>query len=350
MTSSRLRRALSAVLLTASVVLPLAVAQSAEALAPTATGWWSFATRDGLPQPPSPPDVQDGDLLVQGGGPSGTQAGTDAPPSAVAAVRFVVPSGSTVTALRLQVGDNAVASDVRAYATPPTWQPAQGGPLQDAPQPDRSRFSKGVLQAGVLVFPDVARLLPRSGILSVVLLPGSVDRVVLKKPTATALAVTAPPTAQESAPAPSGAQPAQPAMAATAQPAAVEGSTDVAAAPPLSAGGSPALPPADPPAPGQQPALASPPDTTAPAAPAAAVPEPQASAARNLPAADDTRTRYFAAAEAVLVLALFGLLGWGPLGRLAASVPTAGPLAAPSPDERGVGRFVRARTGRPVRL
>ena len=153
-----LRTAVALALLAAPV---LGLAAAAHADAPAAAGWWNFATRDGLPQPPPPPDVNDGDLLVQAGDPSGASTGSadgNVTPSAVAAVRFIVPAGAAVGPLSFKVASGATAMDVRAYATSDPWKPVQNGPLAKAPAPNRSRYSLGVLTGTTLVFAD--RLVP----------------------------------------------------------------------------------------------------------------------------------------------------------------------------------------------
>jgi hypothetical protein len=63
--------------------------------------------------------------------------------------------------------------------------------------------------------------------------------------------------------------------------------------------------------------------------------------------AADQRTRYLVALEALLVIVTFGLLGWGPLSRLAGLT---GHVPAEASSMRGVGRFVRERSGEVVRL
>lgn len=338
----------------ALVAVPLVgSALPAAAQAPVQTGWWNFATREGAPQPPAPPDVAEGDLLVQAGDPSGLSVGrTDASatPSAVAALRFTVPAGATVGAMSFEVAGGATASDVRAYATTDAWEPVQNGPLTKAPTADRSRFSQGVLTGSTLVFADIAGLVPESGELSVVLLPGTVDRVVLRKPGPDALAVTA-----GSAAAPPASFPAATDAGSGSAPVAEPGG-GTAFSPDTSFGPGAALTPglADAPV---LPGPVLPPVGAAPvvAAPGAAAPQapvalPAASAvALSLP--NDTRTRYLAAAEAVLVLMTFGLFGWGPFARLSALVgPPRSPPAAPGEIVRGIGRFAKAREGQVVRL
>ena len=325
----------------------LGLATAGHADAPTAAGWWNFATRDGLPQPPPPPDVNDGDLLVQAGDPSGASTGSadgNVTPSAVAAVRFTIPTGASVGPLSFEVASGATAMDVRAYATSDPWKPVQNGPLAKAPAPNRSRYSLGVLSGTTLVFADISRLVPDEGPLSVVILPGATDRVVLRKPGPASLKVTSTSTGGTG----TTAAPPPPVTGSTGSTGSSNG------APSDISGAGTALPPALPEigAP-QAPAVAAPGGGTPVLAPPVAG-QPGASAQRPAArpvAANDVDTRYLAAAEAVLVVVTFGLLGWGPLARLAALTGNAPDKPAQNaPAVRGVGRFVGPRDGAAVRL
>lgn len=297
-----------------------------------AQGWWNEFHQSGQPAPPAPPDVGADDLLLQGGDPGRLLASDQPPaPSALGALRFQVAPGAEVGALVLQVGAGAQAADVRAYPTSSAWKAVQDGPIKDAPVPDFARFSTGRLSAdgATLTFPDIGRLVTEGGLLSVVLLPGAADRVVVHKPAPTALAVAAPAPAAEVSP-----SPASP--AATAAPA-----PEPVAAAPLVGGFAPPL------------AVAS----DQPVAPAVVspgvVPQPVAAAPATTTARvtrrivpDDNRGRLAVAVEALLVLVFFGLLGQGPLAVLA-RLTGAGEAAA---VQRGVGRFTAARVGLAPRL
>jgi hypothetical protein len=340
-----LARAAAALALIGTPLVGFAAAAHADA--PVGTGWWNFATRAGLPQPPAPPDVNDGDLLVQAGDPSGATTGSaegTSTPSAVAAVRFTIPAGSSVGPLSFDVPSGATAMDVRAYATPDSWKPVQNGQLADAPIPNRSRYSLGVLTGTTLVFADINRLLPDTGALSVVILPGTTDRVVLRKPGPGSLTVTPGPasttTSFGTSPPPTTEAPGPPNAAAPAA-----GEPGTARAPIL-----PSTSPLQAPAiggPADIPPVAVAPPVTAPLSDS---PQPVAVRA-PLALSPDVRTRYFAAAEAVLVLITFGLFGWGPFARLALLVGS-GEDVPPSSGQpvRGVGRFSRPRDGKFVRL
>ena len=327
--------------------LLVAVAGTALAQAPQATGWWSFASQSGQNAPP-PPDMSDGDLLVQGGdlGGSAPDLGLPTSPTALAALRFVLIDGAEVGALTLQVGSGARATDVRAYPVKKDdWQPSQGGPLGEAPEADPRRYSAGVVNADgtALVFRDISRLVPDDGSpLSVVLVPAASDRVVIKKPAANALAVTEPA---------SGSAVPDPATFGP-PPSSSEGAA--------SGGGSAGLPGfsgdragagsfgGDPGAPVALAPQAAAPGTTPPVVAGAPVAGSSAAELALARLRADTRTRYLVGLEALLVLLTFGLLGWGPFRRLA---PLTG--QPPEPDEgraRGVGRFARVRSGAVVRL
>lgn len=296
----------------------------AAADAPLAAGWWNLAHQ--AVAPPAPPDVGPTDLLVQGG----------PQPSAVAALRFVVPDGAGVGPLVLPLAEGGAPARAEAVLACPTttaWEPAANGAWAAAPTWSCERSSAAVLAAdgASLVVPDIVRLVTEDGTLSFALVPGPSDRVVLAAPPATALLVTPP--------APAAPPPAVPAAPAPAAPAAAF----PAVAPP------PAFNPAVAPFVPQAPAVALPPPQVGPAPPPVAVvrtvvdaaPSTTPSAAAR-PATDDSRTRWILAANALLVLAFFGLLGVGPFGRLAGL--TGQPV--PSPDRpRGIGRFASVRTG-----
>lgn len=310
------------------------VPATAQAQGADAQGWWSEFHQSGQPTPPAPPDVAADDLLLQGGDAARQLPATGVvdqtpSPSAVGALRFTVAPGSEVGALVVTVAAGAQAADVRAYPAQGAWVPVQAGAIQDAPKPDLSRYSAGRLSAdgATLDFPDIGRLVTDQGLLSVVLVPGPADRVVVHKPPATALSVTAPvdPGAPELA-APSTPQPQVPDPAR----ALVLAPVGIAVAPQLQALPAPAAP-----------TVIGPGVAPVPAAPVAN----QAAATRRL-VADDARSRIVVLLELLLVTAFFGLLGQGPLALL--SRLTGQP--AEVDEARGVGRFRTGRTGRAPRL
>lgn len=298
----------------------------ARAAAPDAAGWWNTAHRAAVRvTPPPPPDVMAGDLLLQGGDPGRLvlDPGAAPMPSAYAALRFTTPEDATVGALTLALRPGAQAADVRAYATTTSWRPVENGAIDDAPPPDLSRYAVATLSAdgSALTFPDIGKLVRDDGVLSVALLPGPADRIVVVRPTATALAVTAPASTAPAVAPP--VVPVPPAVPATAPlPAAL---APVAPLPAIGPSVSPTSP------------------APAPQVPAQPV---QAAATSRRVVADDARTRVLVGLEALLVLAFFGLLGHGPLAALARL--TGQPLTVAA--DRGVGRFRAARDGAVPRL
>lgn len=311
--------ALATLVLTALV---LAGAAPAAADAPLAVGWWNVA-HQGV-APPAPPDVGAKDLLVQGG----------PQPSAVTGLRFVVPDGATVVSLVLPLAAGSApprAEAVTACPTTKAWEPAANGAWAAVPTWSCQRFAPAVLSAdgAALVVADIARLVADDGSLSIALVPGSSDRIVLAPPPPTALQVV--PAARAPEPAAVAPPPAAPVPAAPPPP------------PPLRSGVVPLAPlaavvlvqaPQVGPAPPPVPVVRIGADAVTGATPVAAAREG---------VADDGRTRLVLAVEALLVLIFFGLLGVGPFGWLARL--TGQPvLAADRP--RGVGRFAAARVGK----
>jgi len=311
------RRLLVVALLAPSLAL---APTPARAQAPDAVGWWSSAHTAALPvAPPAPPDVAPGDLLLQGGDVQREVPDTPPAPTAYAALRYAVPEGATVTALTLHVAAGGQASDVRAYATTATWQPTENGAIEDAPAPDLSRYAIAALSADgtTLTFPDIGKLVTDDGMLSVALVPGVPDRVVVQHPTATALTV-------QEAPPVDGPAPPPPVLVAPVVPGVLPAPQPVLTGAPL-------------------------PPVTPQVAPTSAAPLPQvpaqpvaAAAFRRTVVGDDARTRLVVGLEALLVVLFFGLLGHGPLRYLARATGSPPVVEA----ERGIGRFRSARDGR----
>jgi hypothetical protein len=318
-----LRRLLTVVLL--APLLALAPG-TARAQAPDAVGWWNAAHHSAVPAtPPPPPDVAAGDLLLQGGDPGRlADAGSAPMPTAFGALRFTVPDSATIGALTLQLGGGAQAADVRAYATTASWRPVENGAIEDAPPPDLSRYAVATLSSdgAALTFPDIGKLATDSGLLSVVLIPGATDRLVVLHPTATALTVTEAQGTQVVPPVPPVVPPVTPVLPAVAP--------------------APAMPPVPPLAPAA-PQVA--PTSAGPAPQLPAQPVAAAAVGRRI-VGDDRRTRVVVGLEALLVAVFFGLLGHGPLGALARLTGQSVTVEA----ERGVGRFRAAREGTAPRL
>lgn len=335
-----------ATLVAAVLVLVGAVATAPAGRAATAApeaGWWS-RTNVGLPTDPgAPPDVGPTDLYVAGGGASGTSVS-----QAVAALRTALPPGAGVRTLRLAIkGTPPGAVSVRACAATSNWKPAQGGNFADAPTSDCTKSAAGTVVGTDLVFDHVGDLVaPGAASISVVLLPGTADRIVLAKPDATTFDIA------PVSPVPDGVPPSSGAGPEPSSSPAPDASAPSGAASP--AGPSLAAPtPAD---------GASPPDVGAPAArpPAEGLVAPtggavQPSSRQPAPARPtDDRVRSAAALVVICLLAGYtavdrhrpkrGPRAIGPFAR--GATPTLSTVAA----ERGIGRFRQTREGRPARL
>jgi hypothetical protein len=320
------KRVLLGLLVALSVLAPGA----ARAQGAGAQGWWTQV--NGV----LPPDVGATDLLLQGGDPARALPSTGGvvdqspQPTALGALSFTVAPASQVGALVLGVASGGQASDVRAYRVRAPWVPVQGGALADAPVPDLSRYSAGKLSpdGASLVFPDIGRLTTEAGLLSVVLVPGATDRVVVHQPTGTALTVAAP----EVATAPSGPVPPAPQVPLPAGP-------PIAAIRVLPRVDSVLLPGVTAPA-------APNPSVAAAPAPVAAAPVAAAAALTRRLVPDDGRSRLIVLLEIALVVGFFGLMGQGPLASL--SRLTGDQTAVD--EARGIGRFRTVRSGQTPRL
>lgn len=170
----------------------------ANAQAPDVAAWWSAANvGNGAPAPPAPPDVPAGDLLVQGSNGNGSApalpiSGAPATSQAVAALSFDLPDGASVGALTLTIDGTAPPSAPTIIACKATKKffAEENGPWTNVPPSDCSQTSTPKLSSDskTLVFDDISKFLG-DGQLSIVLLPGAVDRVVIKKPDDSALSV-----------------------------------------------------------------------------------------------------------------------------------------------------------------
>jgi hypothetical protein len=171
----------------------------AQAQAPDVTAWWNAANvGNGAPAPPPPPDVAAGDLLVQGSNANGSApttpvSGAPVTSQAVAGLIFDLPDGATVGSLTLHIDGTAPPSAPTIVACKATqmFGAADNGAWTDVPPSDCTQTSAAKLSSdgSSLVFDDVGKL-ASDGRLAITLLPGAVDRVVLKKPDDGALEVT----------------------------------------------------------------------------------------------------------------------------------------------------------------
>ncbi|MEY2421819.1 MAG: hypothetical protein QOI95_1886 [Acidimicrobiaceae bacterium] len=119
--------------LIAVALMLMAGTGSAGADGPAATlaakGWWWKAQDSSLPTPlPAPPNVQAGQLNVQGNP-------TDPKGTAFAAVRFTVGTDQTVKSLTMKVADDKAAATavLLACQTGSTWTGVENGTWQSAP-------------------------------------------------------------------------------------------------------------------------------------------------------------------------------------------------------------------------
>lgn len=197
---SRVRRRTAAALLAvvgSTAVVALLVVP-AQAQAPDIAAWWNAANvGNGAPAPPAPPDVPAGDLLVQGSNGNGSApalpvSGAPATSQAVAALRFDLPDGATVGALTLTIDGSPppAAPTIVACKALRNFVATENGAWTDVPPSDCTQTSSPKLSSDgtKLVFDDIGKLVT-DGRLSITLLPGAVDRVVIKKPDDSALAV-----------------------------------------------------------------------------------------------------------------------------------------------------------------
>ena len=170
----------------------------ANAQAPDVASWWNAANvGNGAPAPPVPPDVASGDLLIQGSNANGSApttpiGGAPVTSQAVAGLIFELPEGATVGQLTLKIDGTAPPSvSVVACKSTQTFAAVDNGAWSDVPPSDCSQTSAAKLSSdgGSLVFDDITKLVSNSR-LAITLLPGALDRVVLKTPDDSALTVT----------------------------------------------------------------------------------------------------------------------------------------------------------------
>ncbi|HET7529363.1 MAG TPA: hypothetical protein VFJ98_00210 [Mycobacteriales bacterium] len=178
---------------------------AAAAQEPDVAAWWSAANLgDPAPAPPPPPDVTSGDLFVQGSNaaPAAATPAGAAPGSAqaVAGLEFDLQPTDLVGALTLPI-DGTPPPQVSVVACKSTgrFTDVENGPWSRVPAYDADACVPGTLADTKVVFNDVGKLVADAQ-LSVVLLPGPVDRVVFAKPGPGALQVTHAGTVGSSAP------------------------------------------------------------------------------------------------------------------------------------------------------
>lgn len=347
----RVRRSVALGILATTGVAAVMLSASGPAVAqePDVAGWWNAANLgDPAPAPPTPPDVKEDDLLVQGSNaaPAGALGTQPASSQAVAAVSYDLAATDLVGSLTLTIdGSPPPSVSVAVCRATESFASQQNGPWADAPPYDDKGCVSGKLQDDKVVFANMSRLVA-NGRLAVVVLPGPLDRVVFKSPGAESLEVrhgtgvgaAAPPLGSGTAAAPGG-----------------DSGNTIAPPPASSSGGTPPAPttPELPPA-----STTETPDSGT--APVVAPQQPgSAPAAQSQPVADDSGLS--TGARRAIALAVIGLevLGYLLLMRAPAAAPVpvvaaaggrlrapdrlagAGPRAA---TVGGVGRFRRERT------
>lgn len=156
------------------------------ATSPDIVAWWNSANvGDPEPTPPVPPDVKDGDLLVQGSNPGAVPNPLGAAPpasQAVAGLAFQLSASTLVNSMTLQIDGSPPpqVSVVACKATEP-FTSADNGPWSEVPSYDGNSCVPGKLKGSAVEFADVAKLVSNDA-LAVLILPGPVDRVVFKQP------------------------------------------------------------------------------------------------------------------------------------------------------------------------
>lgn len=105
---------------------------SADAVAPSAVGWWWVGRNAPAPVPVEPvPAVPDGGLYV---------AGDPTGPSAVSALRFELPAGAVRASMILIVAEAVGSPAVEACAATAAWTAVHGGPWDQRPPADCTRL------------------------------------------------------------------------------------------------------------------------------------------------------------------------------------------------------------------
>jgi hypothetical protein len=154
--------------------------------APDVAAWWNAANvGDPAPAPPAPPDVKEGDLLVQGSNPADVPSPLGAAPAtttAVAGLGFDLPPSALLGPLTLQIDGSAPPQvSVVACRATETFTSDENGPWSQVPPYDGNACVPGKLKDTNVVFSDVDKLVSHNA-LRVLILPGPVDRVVFKPP------------------------------------------------------------------------------------------------------------------------------------------------------------------------
>jgi hypothetical protein len=174
-----------------SVATPDAPRHPAVTAAAPKAGWWSSANLGHhLPTLPINPDVSGHQLAVEGSNAIPAVVGVSTAPTsseAVAAIRWPIPAGSRATTVSLPIAGSAPpAVSVEACRITGNFAVAYGGPYSAVPAYTCAHAVGGTLDGNRLAFDNIGTL-ARGGQLSVLLVPGPLDKLVLAPPTAAAL-------------------------------------------------------------------------------------------------------------------------------------------------------------------
>ncbi len=167
--------------------LTVRLAHSADAREPHVTAWWRASNHPPVVAAP-PPDVSRGELLVEGTETRSSVPKTVPQQSAVAALSFALSADEVPGALRLQVESSSPNAEVLACRVTAPFAATTNGAWSDVPAYDCKRAVEATVDSGRLEFGDVGHL-QRDVELSVILLPASPGRVVIRAPDDDALEV-----------------------------------------------------------------------------------------------------------------------------------------------------------------
>ncbi len=180
---------------------------SAAASSPPApvTAWWTTANLgSGVAVPGALLGASGKQLAVEGSNALPPVSGVSTAPLsslAVAGIRWQLPAGVVPVSLSLSfAGSPPPFTSVQACRATSSFTSVYGGPYADVPSYSCANAVDGVVKSGKLTFAGIAKL--ASGrTLSVMLLPGPLDRAVFDPPSLTSLAITAAPTTHRPPPA-----------------------------------------------------------------------------------------------------------------------------------------------------
>lgn len=160
---------------TVTLAVSVIVVPTASADAPVAQGWWSATNLGPLAVPA--PDVPDDGLLVQGPAES---------PGAYAALAYEIPQDTTADRLVLIVAPDTASTGAEVQLCPlvdPGFEPAQGGPIGEAPEFDCTQNTTAAPATDGTTYSFDISTLASTPTLAVAVLPTGVnDRVVFSQP------------------------------------------------------------------------------------------------------------------------------------------------------------------------